>query len=186
MPDARSVSAVTLGTLVRICATLHAVPRDRLPALKGRFSNFHKLGFPGVKPAGTGARAEYWPEHVAQLLIAFELVRFRMPQTAAAKAVSDHREVVLSAVGKAARASVGDDRAHPIVLSVTSNALTEDAKVPDLADVAIAAVDRLQPSMGASTMMVVDVDSLITRAAAAASATDEPFGVTFFAGLGRV
>lgn len=185
MPDGRSVSAVSLGTLVRICAVLHSVPPERIPALKGRFSNFLKIGFPDVKAVGTGSRAEYWPEHVSQLLVAFELLRFRMPQTAAAKAVTGSIDVVLEAVARAARRLPTEDASSHVLLSVTSNALVEDAKRADLADVAIAVAGSVGRGEGASTAMIVDVTDLVARAVAAASTTDEPFGAAFFAAADR-
>lgn len=182
MPFERSVAAVSLGTLIRICAALHSVPPGRVPALKGRFSNFLNLGFPNVKAVGTGTRAEYRPEHVAQLLTAFELLRFRMPQPAAAKGVAENIDAVLDAFGLAAR-GMGEDAA---LLAVTSNALLDDAKQAGRSDVAIRAVEQVAEAAGpsSSTAMVIDVGNLVARAVAAASSTDEPIGWTFFASLG--
>lgn len=182
MPFERSVAAVSLGTLVRICAALHSVPPARLPALKGRFSNFMSLGFPNVKAAGTGSRAEYRPEHVAQLLTAFELLRFRIPQPPAAKGVAEHMDAVLAAFGRAAKGAGKD----VVLLAVTSNALLDDAKQAGRSDVAIRAIGQVAEAAGpgSSTAMVINVGDLVARAVAAASYTDEPIGWTFFASLG--
>jgi hypothetical protein len=179
------LNAVTLGTLMRVCADLHGVTEERFPALKGRFRNFLKMGFPDVRGAGTGRRAEYWPEHVAQVLVAFELLRFRIPQSAAAIGVSGSAATVLEVFGRASRKALGVPEQGAVLLSVTSNALIEDAKRADLADLSIIAVPGPagERRYSSSTSLVVDVPSLLRRSIAAAAHTDEPFELQFFAAL---
>lgn len=179
------LNAVTLGTLMRVCAELHGVTDERFPALKGRFRNFLKMGFPDVRGTGKGRRAEYWPEHVAQVLVAFELLRFRIPQSAAALGVSSSSATVLDVFGRAARKALGVGEGGAVLLSVNSNALIDDAKRADLADVSIVAVPGAAEESGysSSTSLVVDVPNLLRRAVAAAAHTDEPFDLQFFATL---
>lgn len=176
-----SVSAVTLGTLLRIVAGVHGVPTTRLPALKGRFTNFLKLPFPEVKSTGTGTRTEFWPEHVAQVLVAFELVRFRVPQSAAARGVLRHASVAEGAIGDAARRLVAGRDGVPILIGVRSNALLEDAKRPDLSDVTLTRTGAEDGRL-ASTW-TIDAVRLVAAAVAAARSGDEPLDAGFFARL---
>ena len=177
-----SVNAVSLGTLVRIIAGVHDVTADRLPTLRGRFRNFLKFGFPDVAAVGKGSRAEYWPEHVAQVLVAFELVRYRVPQTAVAEGVARHRDVVTGAFGDAARELLAGNSGSALSLWVGSNALLEDAKKIGSANIVLV---RERSSLGAVSASVwqIDVVRLVERAIEAASMTDEPLSAGFFARL---
>lgn len=174
-----SVSAVTLGTLVDIVAAIHGVTSDRMPALKGRFRNFSKFGFPDVRQVGTGTRAEYWPEHVALTLLAFELVRYRMPQSAIAQGVLKQRDIILGAFGEAGSLVLKGDAHVPVQLIVRSNALLEDAKRPELADVTFSRGGDSVPE--AASQWSVDAVRLVSLAVAAAARTDEPLDAGFFA-----
>lgn len=182
MSSVGSVSAVSLGTLVRIIAAIHDVPTDRLPTLHGRFRNFLKLGFPDVAAVGKGSRAEYWPEHVAQVLVAFELVRYRVPQTAVAEGVARHRAVVTAALGEAAAQIVAGKARTPIILWVGSNALLEDAKKMGSANITLAR-DNLSLSAPSASTWLLDVGRLVTKAVDAARSSDEPLGAEFFVKL---
>lgn len=180
-----SVSAVTLGTLLHVVSELHGVPRDRLPALKGRFINFLKIPFPEVTTAGTGRRTEFWPEHVAHVLIAFELIRFRVPQSACARAVLESAGVVEGAVGDAARLLAGSRGDDSILLEVRSNALLDDAKKPELSDVSLVRVgspESVERGRQAS-VWTIDVVRLISNAIEAAASGDEPLDAGFFVRL---
>lgn len=181
------VNAVQLGTLMKVVAAMHELPADRMPALKGRFRNFSKLGFPDVRAVGTGSRAEYWPTHVAQMLVAFELVGFRVPQTAAAHCVGTSTKEVEAAFGAAARALAGSRTVSaPTMLLLSSSGLLDDAKRPVHGDMSIAiaaGADAAAAKQG--TVLAMDVGRLVERAARAARTTDEPFTERFFTSLGR-
>lgn len=182
MSSTASVNAVTLGTMVRLIAAMHHVPNHRIEGLKGRFRNFLKLGFPNVTAVGTGSRAEYWPEHVAQVLVAFELVRFRVPQTAVAASVAKHRDVVAGAIGEAARSFLADNIDDPIMLWVGSNALLEDAKKLGSSDMTLSR-DEVSPSDRSAGSWRIDACRLVERAVAAAQSIDEPLDAGFFSKL---
>lgn len=181
MASVGSVNAVTQGTLVRIVAGVQGLPEDRLPAIRARLRNFLSLGFPDVSGAGPGVRTEYWPEHVADTLVAFELCRFRMPQTAAAKAVTTSRDAVREAIGNAGRRlETGADR-DGVLLWVRSNAFLEDAKRADLADVNLSG----EPAAVSASSWTIDCLSLLESTLAAARSTDEPLDASFFSRLNR-
>lgn len=179
------VNAVQLGTLIKVVQTMHDVPAERLPALKGRFRNFLKLGLPAVRAVGTGSRAEYWPDHVAQTLVAFELVRLRMPQSAAAHCVQSSLAVVGAAFGEAASLIAGGRARAATVMTVASNVLLEDAKLPEFGELSLepktGSLDDVAKDSGA--VLAIDARGLIERAAQAARLTDEPFDAGFFIGL---
>lgn len=162
-----------------IVISIHDIPADRHAALKGRFRNFGKLSFPNVTAVGTGSRAEYWPEHVALTLFAFELVRYRMPQSAVAQGLTKHRDTVLDAVGDAGRRIVSGTAGKPILLTVVSNALLEDAKRPELADVSF--VRAGDEGTSSASHWTIDVVRLVELAVSAAGRTDEPLDAGFFA-----
>lgn len=182
MSPTASVNAVTLGTMVRLIAAIHHVPDDRLEALKGRFRNFLKVGFPNIPAVGTGSRAEYWPEQVAQVLVAFELVRFRVPQTAVAAGVAKHRDVVASAIGDAARSLIAETVDDAIAIWVASNSLLEDAKKLGSSDITLSRDESSSSDLGASSWRV-DACRLVGRAVTAAQAIDEPLDAGFFSKL---
>lgn len=179
------VNAVQLGTLIKIVQAMHGVPTERLPALKGRFRNFLKLGLPSVHSVGTGSRAEYWPTHVAQALVAFELVRLRMPQTAAAHCVRSSLGVVEAAFGEAARQLAGGRSRGATTMTVASNALLEDGKLPGFGELSLSpatsGLDAIAAGRGA--VLAIDARGLVERAAQAARRTDEPFDAGFFTTL---
>ena len=180
------VNAVQLGTLIKVVSAIHELPADRLPALKGRFRNFLKMGFPAVRSVGTGSRAEYWPAHVAQVLVAFELVAFRVPQTAAAHCVSAFATEVEAAFGAAARALAKPKPADArTLLLVASKGLLDDAKRPVHGDMSIIVAAGAEEATKQETVLAIDVRRLVERAARAARATDEPFTERFLMSLGR-
>ena len=181
-----TINAITLGTLAAVCARVHGVPDTRRPTILGRFRNLQKVGFPKVEKVGTGQRAAYWPEHVAQALVAFELLRFRLPQSPVAFAVARHRDVVSDAF---ARASAGT---APVILRVLSNALLDDASSTTPSDLRLEIVEAVGAGRGQTstaganaaaevTAMTIDVAALAAAAAAASRFTDEPFDLRFFA-----
>lgn len=165
-----------------IVISIHDIPADRHAALKGRFRNFGKLGFPNVTAVGTGSRAEYWPEHVALTLVAFELVRYRMPQSAVAQGLIKHRDTVLDAVGDAGRRILSGADGKPILLTVGSNALLEDAKRPELAGISFV---RAGDEGASASHWTIDVVRLVELAVSAAGRTDEPLDAGFFARITR-
>lgn len=180
------VNAVQQKTLVQVIAAIHEVPAERFPALRGRLRNFLKLGLPNITAVGTGSRAEYWPSHVAQALVGFELVRLRMPQTAAAHCVLSSLDAVERVFGDAARVLAGGEIRPSAILTVTSNGLLDDAKQPEWADLSMSACEE-EPSVtlgAAGSILAIAPGPLIERAARAAQGTDEPFGVRFFTELG--
>lgn len=185
MAPTSPVKAVQLGTLIKVMKSLHGVPDARLPALKGRFANFSKLGLPDVTAVGTGSRAEYWPTHVAQLLLAFELLRFRIPQTAAAHGIKASLATIDMAFGSAARRIVsGKAGKAPVLLAVSSNALVEDAKHPQFLDMAIEPAGPTIDGRGDAAALTINAATLMENAVRAARHTDEPFEASFFTRLG--
>lgn len=183
MQSVGSVSAVTLGTLIHIVAGMHGVTTARIPALKGRFTNFLKVPFPAVSSAGPGTRTEFWPEHVAHALVAFELVRYRVPQSAVARGVLAHAGAVEGAFGDAARRLAGGRECAPILLAVRSNALLEDAKKPELSDITIERLGDANCAETGNSSWTIDVAGLVVAAVAAARSGDEPLDAGFFAKL---
>ncbi len=121
------------GDIVRIAMGLHDLPSTRKAATTARIKNFLKLDFPAVTAVGTGDRADYTPSHTIQLLIGFELLRFRMPPNVIVAVVNKDWPKIAGAFGDAARAlrrqRAGDAPGgeHPL-LSIDSRALHETGK----------------------------------------------------------
>lgn len=70
------------GDLRQLLERLHSLPPSREVATESRLKNFSRLSFPFGPRVGSGERAEYGAEQIVQLLVAFELLRHRMPPAA--------------------------------------------------------------------------------------------------------
>lgn len=118
------------GDIVRIAMGLHDLPASRKSATTARIKNFLKLGFPAVEAVGTGDRADYTAVHVVQLLVGFELLRFRMPPNVIVAVVNAGWPRIAGAFGDAAR-DLRRAGSHPerTLLSIDSRALHETGKV---------------------------------------------------------
>lgn len=112
---------------------LHDLPGDRREATDARIKNFLKLGFPAITRVRTGDRTDYTAEHVIQLLIGFELLRFRMPPSVIAAVVASDWTNISKSFAKAARALL-DPLSDTVpdagreLLSIDSLALHETGK----------------------------------------------------------
>ncbi|HEX4694456.1 MAG TPA: hypothetical protein VH326_07930 [Sphingomonas sp.] len=121
------------GDIVRIAMALHDLPATRKSATTSRIKNFLKLDFPSITAVGTGDRADYTAVHAVQLLIGFELLRFRMPPNVIVAVVNSSWPTIAGAFGDAARTlraqgagqEPGGERT---LLSVDSRALHETGK----------------------------------------------------------
>lgn len=73
--------------LLQLLERLHTLPRGRGVATESRIKNFSRLDFPAGPKVGSGERVEYGAEQIVQLLVAFELLRLRVPPAAIAELV---------------------------------------------------------------------------------------------------
>lgn len=119
------------GDLLQLLERLHALPRSRAIATESRLKNFSRLGFPNGPRVGSGERAEYGADQVVQLLVAFELLRLRMPPAVIAELVRTEWSAIAKAFVEAARMIErrhnGDAARRPILV-VDATALHEAGK----------------------------------------------------------
>ncbi|MES2096788.1 MAG: hypothetical protein V4459_08495 [Pseudomonadota bacterium] len=96
------------GDLLQLLERLHALPRSRAVATESRIKNFSRLGFPNGPRVGSGERADYGVDQIVQLLVAFELLRLRVPPGVIAEIVRTEWATIGAAFATAARTI--DDR----------------------------------------------------------------------------
>ena len=96
-------TAMRFGDLRRLVGLVHALPHARDSAIEARLKNMMRLGFPVTDAVGSGERAEYRAEQVLQFLLAFELLRFRMPPAAVVHIVTAGWPRACAAFAAAAR-----------------------------------------------------------------------------------
>lgn len=92
------------GDLVQLIGRVHALPGSRSGATESRIKNLSRIGFPPAERVGSGERAEYGAEQVVQLLVAFELLRHRVPPATIAEIVRTEWTRIAAAFAAAARA----------------------------------------------------------------------------------
>ncbi|WP_324808739.1 hypothetical protein SH584_04030 [Sphingomonas sp. LY29] len=73
-----AVFPLTFAQVGAILATIHGVSEGKVSALQSRVKDFQRRGFPNGLNTGKGKAAEYQPEHVIMLGVAFEFLELGM------------------------------------------------------------------------------------------------------------
>jgi hypothetical protein len=181
------VTTIGFGTLVELLLRVHGLDQDRRPVIASRLRNLAKLGLPEVRGDGPGTRAAYWAEHVAEVLVAFEILRVGVPQGVAGPAVRQGRTAILRSFHAIGEALSRDDAEAPgpTLLQLEANAFLDDAK-QIRTDVEVVAIRSERPTSGfarAESQLTIDVAALVASAVSASNQTYEPFDAGFFAAI---
>lgn len=163
------------GDLLQLLERLHALPRSRAIATESRIKNFSRLGFPNGPRVGSGERAEYGADQVVQLLVAFELLRHRLPPAVIAEIVRTEWPTIAAAFATASltlSAAARSDPAKRPILVVDTAALHEAGKTVRrgelLSAIEVVGADDVLGANGAGwrSILLIDPRELLTDAAA--------------------
>jgi hypothetical protein len=77
-PDSRNFS-LPYRAVEQLIADLHAIDPNKTGTLRARLKHLKRLGFPDGVNTGRGVPAQYRISEIAQLLLAFELLRSGLP-----------------------------------------------------------------------------------------------------------
>ncbi|RYY26134.1 MAG: hypothetical protein EOP62_11695 [Sphingomonadales bacterium] len=163
------------GDLLQLLERMHALPRSRAIATESRIKNFSRLGFPNGPRVGSGERADYGADQIVQLLVAFELLRHRLPPAVISEIVRTEWPAIAAAFATAARTLGDDPRGDPAtrpVLVVDTAALHEAGKTVRrgelLSAIEVVGADLVLGAKGAGwrSILLIDPGALLADAAA--------------------
>lgn len=123
----------------------HLIPDDRQVALRGRLQRLQKLGFPKGTNTGKGRAAQYGPEQLVWLAVAFELLEIGLTPERAANVVQRNADRIREATGAAVKTQFDGDKGT-VMLVLDPEALFVPDSPQSLGDAAVVTFKYLHSS----------------------------------------